>query len=158
VGVDGDASDFDYGSATAPPGALFVAAEELVLVYPSVAAAERNLEAVDVENGVYPVAYGPKGEPYRISSEGNRVIIEPTGEPRRPNELRSLLLLYLERTGRAPDTRPAFDDLIAMVWASESDFWNEHDPYSDRFAPRIPAWGCVAFMAVVAAALYFTLR
>lgn len=91
-------SDFDYSSTTVPPGALFVAADEPLQIYPSVAAVERHLEAIDVEDGVYPVAYGPNGEPFRIGSEDNRVIIEPTGEPNRPDELRLLLLRYLEAT------------------------------------------------------------
>ena len=149
------ADDFDYGSATVPPGALFVAADEPLLVYPSVAAAERNLEAIDVENGVYPAAYGPNGEPYRIDSEGNRVIIEPTGEPKRPDELKAVLLRYLEAIGRAPEAIATFDDLVATVWAIERDFWQEHDPFGDRFGTRIPPWGCIAFVIAVAVALYF---
>src|SRR4051812_27052304 len=85
-GVGTNADDFEYISATVPPGALFVAADEPLLVFPSVAAAERFLEATDVENGVYPAAYGPNGEPYRVASLGSRVIIERTGEPNRPAE------------------------------------------------------------------------
>jgi hypothetical protein len=65
-----DAIDFDYASTAVAPGALFVAADEPLLVYPSVGAAERDLEAIDVENGVYTAAYGPNGEPYRIRNEG----------------------------------------------------------------------------------------
>ena len=66
-GVAIDAIDFAYDAATVPPSALFVAADEPLLVFPSVAAAERYLEAIDVENGVYPAAYGPNGELYRIN-------------------------------------------------------------------------------------------
>ena len=153
-----DAIDFDYASATVAPGALFVAADEPLLVYPSVAAAERDLEAIDVENGVYPAAYGPNGKPYRIRSEGNRVIIEPTGEPNRPDELSLLLLRYLEATGRTPDAAATFGDLVATVWAIERDFWQEHDPYGDRFSTRIPPWGCIAFVVLVAVILYLTFR
>ena len=153
-----DSTDFDYASGVAPPSALFVAADEPLLVYPSVAAAERDLEAIDVENGVYPVAYGPNGEPFRIESQGNRVIIEPTGEPNRPDELRLLLLRYLEAIGRTPDATATFNDLVATVWGVESDFWQKHDPYGDRFAKRIPLWGCIALVVIVAAALYFVFR
>jgi hypothetical protein len=137
---------------------LFVAADEPLLIYPSVAAAERDLEAIDVEDGVYPVAYGPNGEPFRIRSEGNRVIIEPTGEPNRPDELRRLLVRYLEATGCAPDATATLDDLAASAWGVESDFWQEHDPFGDRFGTRIPAWGCVAFIVVVAFILYVLFR
>ena len=149
---------FDYASGMASPGALFVAADEPLLVYPSVAAAERDLEAIDVENGVYPVAYGPNGEPFRIESQGTRVIIELTGEPNRPDELRLLLLRYLEAIGRTPDATATFNDLVTTVLGVESDFWQKHDPYGDRFAKRIPLWGCIAFVVTVAAALYFVFR
>lgn len=153
-----DATDFDYASATVLPGALFVAADEPLLVYPSATAAARDLEAIDVDDGVYPAAYGPNGEPYRIGSEGNRVIIERTGEPSRPDELRLLLLRYLEAIGRAPDTTATLGDLVSTVWTIESDFWQEHDPFGERFAPRIPLWGCIAFLVVVAIVLYFVFR
>lgn len=153
-----NATDFDYDSEAVPLGALFVGADEPLLVYPSVAAAERDLEAIDVEEGVYPVAYGPNGEPYRIATEGNRVIIELTGEPNRPDELRLLLLRYLEAIGRTPDATATFNELVATVWGLESDFWQEHDPYSDRFARRIPMWGCTAFVVVMVTVLYFVFR
>jgi hypothetical protein len=151
-------TDFDYASTTVPPSALFVAADEPLLIYPSVAAAERHLEAIDVEDGVYSVAYRPNGEPFRVGSEGNRVIIEPTGEPNRPDELRRLLVRYLEATGSAPGETATLDDLVAAAWAVESDFWQEHDPFGDRFGTRIPAWGFIAFMVVVALVLYIAFR
>ena len=156
--VPADSTDFDYGSPTVPPGALFVAADEPLLIYPSVAAAERHLEAIDVENGVYPAAYGPNGELYRIGSEGIRVIIERTGEPNKPDELSALIRRYLEALGRAPDASATFGELVGMAWATESNFWQEHDPYGDRFGTRIPPWGCIAFLLVVAAALYVAFR
>jgi hypothetical protein len=157
-GMAADATDFDYASETVPLGALFVAADEPLLVYPSVASAERHLEAIDVESGVYQAAYGPNGEPYRIESDGNRVIIEPTGEPNRPEELRLLLLRYLEVIGRTPDATATVNELVATVWGVERDFWQKHDPYSDRFARRIPTWGCIAFSAVVVAVFYIFFR
>lgn len=153
-----DATDFDYTSATVPPGALFVAADEPLLIYPSVAAAECHLEATDVKNGVYPAAYGPNGEPYRIASDGNRVIIEATGEPSRPGEFRLLLLRYLEAVDRAPAAKATLEDLVAAAWAVESDFWNEHDPFGDRFSTRISTWGCMALLVGVAVFLYFAVQ
>jgi hypothetical protein len=124
----------------------------------STLAAEQYLEATDVENGVYSAAYGPNGEPYRIDSKDSCVIIEPTGEPNRPVELSLLLSRYLEASGRTPDTTATIDDLVATIWAMERDFWQEHDPYGDRFSKRIPTWGCVAFIILLAAALYFAVR
>lgn len=153
-----DAADFEYSSETVPPNALFVAADEPLLVFPSIPAAEQYLEAIDVENGVYPAAYGPNGEPYGIDSKDSCVIIEPTGEPNRPAELSLLLSRYLEASGRTPDATATFDHLVAMVWTIESDFWREHDPYGDRFGTRIPTWACVAFVILLAAALYVAFR
>lgn len=153
-----DAKDFDYASVTVPHGALFVQADEPLLIYPSVAAAERHLEAIDVEEGIYPAAYGPKGEPYRVGTEGNRVIIERTGEGNKPDELRALVLHYLEAIGGKSDPKASLDELVAEAWASESDFWQMHDPYSERFAARIPLWGCVAVVLLVAVAIYVALR
>jgi hypothetical protein len=140
--------DLSYASPKVPPGALFVAADEPLLIFPSVAAAESDLEAIDVEDGVYPAAYGPNGEPYRIRSEGNRVIIERTGEPNTPNELRALILRYLEALGRAPEPTATFDDLVAAAWAAESGWQGR----------GISPWGYIAFLFVVTAALYFVFR
>lgn len=153
-----DATDFDYASATVPSGALFVAADEPLLVFPSVAAAEQYLEAVDVQDGAYPAAYGANGERYRIRSEGDQVFIELSGEPEAPGELGSLLIRYLEATGRAPDITATFDELVATVWDIESSFWREHDPYGERFSTRIQLWGCIGFGALMTAVLHFAFR
>ena len=55
--------------------ALIVAADEPALFFSSIEAAESYLEWIDVENGVYPVAYDPDGNVYRLSHDGARVII-----------------------------------------------------------------------------------
>ena len=141
-----------------PDSALFVAADEPLLVFPSVKAAERWLEAIDVENGVYRAAYGPHGEPFSIAREHNRVTIEKTGAPNRPDELKALLLRYLEATGQPVDATAALQELVATAWAIESNFWKEHDPYSDRFGTPIPLWGCIAFVIVATLALYLAFR
>lgn len=149
---------FDYASVSVPFGAVFVAADEPLLVYPSVAAAERHLEAEDVKSGVYSAAYGPNGQPYRICSDGSHVIIEPTGELNRPGHLRLLILRHLEATGRTPDADAKDDVLVATVWAMESDFWREHDPYGDRFGTRVPLWGWIGFLLLVVAVFYVAFR
>lgn len=148
------ANDFDYSSPTVPEAALFVAADEPLLVFPSAKAAEGYLEPVDVENGVYPAAYGPGGEPCRIGCRGAEVVIERTGEPNRPDDLRVLLVRYLENRGEPTDATEPLDALVAKVWKSESEFWQEHDPYGERFGWRIPSWGCLTFILVVMAGLY----
>jgi hypothetical protein len=151
-------AEFDYSSTTVPEAALFVAADEPVLVFPSAAAAERSLEAIDVKNGVYSAAYGPRGEPYTVRAMQDRVHVKPTGERERPDELRPLLLRYLEDSGREAEANATVEALVAEVWKLESEFWQEHDPFGDRFGTSVPMWGCLAFLLVLGTALYFTLR
>jgi hypothetical protein len=148
----------DYGSATVPEGALFVAADEPLLIYPSVRAAERELEVIDVENGVYPAAYGLNGEPYGIGTDGPRVVIEPTGGPDKPDELKGLLRRYLQANGSAPAEADSLAALAAEAWRIECEFWREHDPYRERSGSRILRWGCMAVVAALAVLLYVALR
>lgn len=145
--------DFDYDSATVPDGALFVSADEPLLVFPSVRAAERWIEPIDVENGVYPAAYGPLGEPYRILSVGKRVIIEPTGEPNRPQDLRVLLLRYLQSIGQTFEDDAQTHELVHQVWRCESEFWQENDPYGERFSKPTPGWCCLVLVVISASLL-----
>jgi hypothetical protein len=80
---------------------LIIAADEPALFFTSVERAESYLEAIDVEDGVYTAAYGTNGEPYRISSKGNRVAIIPIeGEQPKVEELRSLLFNFLKGVKR----------------------------------------------------------
>jgi hypothetical protein len=134
--------DCENNSAAVPAGALFVAADEPLLIYPSVSEAECDLEAIDVNDGVYPAAYGANGEPYRIGTDGDRVVIEATGEPNKPDELRVLLCQYLEAVGRPFEDSASLDNLVASVWAT-------YRP------PRpLPAWCCFAVLAVPVALLF----
>ncbi|TFI58406.1 hypothetical protein E2493_09725 [Sphingomonas parva] len=147
-------NEFEYDSAAVPQGALFVAADEPLLIYPSLRAAERALEAIDVENGVYPAAYGPNGEPYGIGTDGQRVVIERTGQSDKPDELKALLLRYLHANGSAPSETTSLGALTTEVWRIESAFWREHDPYRERPGSRIPSWGRMAIVAGFAVFLY----
>lgn len=146
--------DFDYGSSTVPLRAVFVAADEPLLIYPSARAAAHDLEAIDVENGVYPAVYGPNGEHYRIRVDGREVVVERSGEPDRPDELKALLLRYLRAVGSTPADTASLEELAAAAWRIEGDFWQEHDPYGDRFGSSIPWWGCLVVVAGIAAVLY----
>ena len=150
--------DFSYESLTVPPGAVFVAARAPLLVFPSVAAAKGSLEAIDVVEGMYPVAYGPNGEPYCISCDGNRVLIERTGESNRPDELKALLLWYLEACEDPADAAQPLDEVVAIAWSIERNFWLRNEPSGDRFGTRIPIWGCVAIVLVLGALWYFEFR
>jgi hypothetical protein len=152
--VEATGGDFDYGSPTVPDGALFVAADKSLLVFPSVRAAERYIQAVRVENGVYKSAYGPNGEPYRVESKRKRVIIEPTGDPNRPEELRTLLSSYLQNIGQPFEDNAPTPELVQQVWRWESDFWQENDPYGDRFSRPLPGWCCFSLLAIPAALLF----
>jgi len=79
---------------------LIVAADQPALFFTSMRQAETYLEAIDVEDGVYPDAYGPDGEPYKLEAVSGRVRVTPLerAEPR-PDDLRALLLRYLAATG-----------------------------------------------------------
>ena len=71
---------------------LIVAADEPVLFFSSIAAAESYLEWIDVEDGVYPIAYDPDGNVYRLKTEGQQVVIEhDTKSPPDPSGLNVLL-------------------------------------------------------------------
>ncbi|MCC6982051.1 MAG: glycosyltransferase [Bauldia sp.] len=85
------------------PVKLIVAADEPALFFASVQDAERDLEPIDVQDGVYGRAFGPNGEPYAISTDGTRVHIETTGAPPQPEALKALLLHYFDARGETPD-------------------------------------------------------
>ncbi|KDP93609.1 hypothetical protein ER13_17750 [Brevundimonas sp. EAKA] len=75
--------------------ALIVEADEPALFFSSVSGAEGYLEAIDVNDGVYPVAYGPDGQVFQLKAIGDHVQINPVGGSKAPDELRALLLRYL---------------------------------------------------------------
>lgn len=80
--------------------ALVVAADEPALFYSSVQRAEMELEAIDVRNGVYPIAYDTSGQVFSVEAIGDRVRIVPVaGLSPQPDQLRDLLLLYLSASG-----------------------------------------------------------
>lgn len=131
---------------------LFIEADEPLLVFPSVTTAEQHLEAVDVRNGVYTRAFGPAGEPFSIRAEGERVVIRPARLPADPNSLRLLLQRSLQAVGETP---PPGADLPALVAAAEA-FWEERDPFGDRFGTAVPLWGRLAVgIAVAGVAAFF---
>jgi hypothetical protein len=119
---------------------LFIEADEPLLVFPSVETAEQHLEAIDVREGVYTRAFGPAGEVYTIGAEGERVVIRPARLPADPDSLQMLLQRSLQAVGETP---PPSADLPALVAAAEA-FWEERDPFGDRFGTAVPLWGCLA--------------
>ncbi len=75
--------------------ALIVEADEPALFFASVSGAEAYLEAIDVSDGVYPVAYGPDGQVFQLEAIGDRVRINSAEGSKAPDDLRALLLRYL---------------------------------------------------------------
>ena len=152
--------EFGYDSPTVPPGAIFLAYDDPARVFPSIAAAERQLEAMDLEEGACPAAYGPKGEVYSVKCGPGRVHIEVTNEPAKPEELKHLLLHYLECCEDPGDATETLECLVDEAWSVERDYWLRMQ--ADRVGGLgTSGWSWVGF-AIVAAAigylLYRTLR
>jgi hypothetical protein len=145
-----------FESATVPAEALFIEGNEILLIFPSVADAEASLEAIDVEEGTYPAAYGPEGEPYDIRAEGPWVRITRGEGPNRPGELKGLLCSYLEGCEDPADADETLDALVARAWAIEHDHWQRCDAAEAR--AEMPIWAIVIVILVAVAGLYYALR
>lgn len=132
---------------------LFIEADEPLLVFPSIEVAERHLEAKDVRNGVYPSAFGPSGERFSITTEGELVVIRSIDAPANPDGLRMLLKRSLEAVGEPVSDAVSLPELVAAAEA----FWNERDPMGDRFSRPVPWLGCLLIvigLVAVAACLW----
>jgi hypothetical protein len=121
-----------------------VAADEPLLVFPSAQDAQGYLEAIDVVNGVYPVAYGREGQPYNISADGNRVLVERAEGPADPDALRALLVGYLKAHRQTASRTAPLSELAATVWKLER--WELHGP---RYSP----WSCLLVVLAIGALL-----
>ena len=77
---------------------LIIAADEPALFFSSRLAAERYLEAIDVEQSVYSAAYDPDGRPYQVATERGRVVLSPElDQPCDPEALKVLIHLFLRQ-------------------------------------------------------------
>jgi hypothetical protein len=141
-----------------PPDALFVAAGDALLLFPSVEAAETSLPTLDVQEGSYPRAYGISGEIYRIGCDLNRVRIEPTGEPKRPDELKALLLRHLEDCEDPADAIQPLEEIVALAWAIERDFQVRCGPDANRFATPVSMLSFAGIALALATIWYFGFR
>jgi hypothetical protein len=74
---------------------LIVEADEPALFFNSIDAATKKLEWIDVRDGVYPAAYDPDGNVYRLRYEGQKVIIERDGDRCDPAGLNALLRKFI---------------------------------------------------------------
>jgi hypothetical protein len=89
---------------------LIVEAVDGPAFFSSVEAAEIYLEAIDVDDGEYPRAWGPEGEPYRLTSVDDRVVIlEDESRSKSPAELEQFVRRFL---GAKADES---DDLRALL-------------------------------------------
>lgn len=70
------------------------------------------MEPIDVQEGVYKAAYGPASELYAISTDGQHVIIEPTGEAPKPDALKATLLRFFAALGEQTDDSMTLPDLL----------------------------------------------
>ena len=92
---------------------LVVLADEPALFFSTVPVAEGYLEAVDVENGVYPRAYGPAGEIYTLRTEDDKVVIEPDrNNASQPKELEKLLRRILSDRGIHTPRESSLESLL----------------------------------------------
>lgn len=143
-------AELDYPDQV-PASALFVEADEPMLIFPSIGAAEKYLEAADVRAGTYPSAFGPRGEEYRVVAEDDRVLVKRVDGSARPEALRQLVLRYLDATGRQVDPSASTEAIVQAVWREEAAFWREHDPFGERFGTRVS--GRTALLVIVAITL-----
>jgi hypothetical protein len=153
-----DQDDAGYDSLNVPADAVFVAYDDPVRVFPSIAAAERELESMGLEGDAYPVAYGPKGEVYTVRSEAGCIHIELSDRPNRPGELKELLLHYLECCEDPGDATDTLECLVTEAWSVERDYWLRNRPVGELNGGRLSALNWIGFAAVAAAVLYLLLR
>ena len=146
-----------YESRTVPPGAVFIATGQPLVVFPSLAAAQNALAASDVAEWTKSAAYGPNGEVHRVRCQDNRVLIEPTGEPDRPDELKGHLLWHLEECEDPADANQPLAEVVAIAWAIERDYHLRCDPSGNRIGSHIPVWGYAAGALTLGALWYFWL-
>jgi hypothetical protein len=149
---------FSYKSAAVPVGAVFVAAGEALLVFPSAAVAESSLPALDVLEGLHPLVFGIGGEPYCIGCEGDRVRVERTGGSSRPDELKPLLLRHLEACEDPADATQSLEEIVAIAWSIERDFQVRCGQSGNRIGLRIPVWSYCAGAIALGAIWHFGFR
>ena len=145
-----------YESQTVPPEALFVECTDPLRLFPSIPVAASALETMGLESRDCSRAYGPRGEIYRIRTEGGHVSIERSGEPDRPDELKNLLLHYFECCEDPWDPTDELNCLVQEAWAIERDYWLRSKVDDD--ARRIPAWALAPLAILLGIIVYLVFR
>ncbi|WP_394652721.1 hypothetical protein [uncultured Sphingomonas sp.] len=127
---------------------LFVESDEPLLVFPSIAVAESWLEAVDVNSRLYPRAFDATGQQFSIIAIDDMVTINKIDAPPDVEGLKDLLRRALAQVGDVRSDDASIDELVAAAEA----FWQELDPYGERFSKPIP-WWCLILIAIPVAGL-----
>ena len=94
--------------------ALIIAADEPALLYSTVQRAELDLEPIDVKDNIYTAAYGPDGQPFRITTDGWKVrIYRDDDAPNQREELGFLLVRLLRSRGMDVGATETIEDMLA---------------------------------------------
>ena len=93
---------------------LIVEADVPAIIFGSVAAAASYMEPIDVLNGVYTAAFGPRGERYLITTDGyiTTIVLDNTVPPD-PDGLKEVLLRFLASVHVAANQEETLEDLLA---------------------------------------------
>lgn len=86
------------------------------------------------------------------------MLIERSGGSNRPDELKALLLRYLEACEDPGDATQPLDELVAIAWSIEDDYRLRCGPSGNRIGSQIPIWGYGAGALALLALWYFGLR
>jgi hypothetical protein len=93
---------------------FIVEADEPALFFASRDAAETLLEAIDVEDGTYPIAFDRSGAIYDVVPRGNGAALIPrVGAKPDPERLRRTLQRFLSACGVPFSRHETLDDLLA---------------------------------------------
>lgn len=99
-------------------------------LYDSISDAELDLEAIDIEDGIYEI-YDSEGRILEATTEGQTVrLVEAVTDHGSPPPLRGRLIEFLIRVDQRPDSEERLDRLIEMCY-----------PY--RFKPPESNWDVV---------------
>lgn len=94
---------------------MIVVADEPALFFSSLSAAERWIEAVDVEEGIYPRAYDRNGVVYDVLPHGQGGLIVPRRDKQTDGDgLRSVLTRFLAATGIPFSTSDSVENLLEL--------------------------------------------
>ena len=93
---------------------LIVEADEPAILFSSVSRAESYMEPIDVRNGVYTAAFGPQGESYSFSTDGDQVmVLLDESVPHNPERLKQILIRFLNAVHVTADQRESLEEILA---------------------------------------------